>query len=241
MAECSTDFNCTEKAHFGCLRGMCQRIEGIKPNTCIVSPDNCPPEHHICQQGSCITTTATNITEDNCNPLKNNDDCIASGISLPINQQAAEELKSQGVIFSSSGDCKNAEGKSVSAQTNLKEMLNAEPLTVCNAECKTNGNPCVQTNITADGDMMFKLTQVRKSGKQFNVNSITTGEHKANSDHYKGKAVDLSAVGGTTYLELEAAFEKKLFNGIELVQCESKRKVVPCGSSEVDHLHVSYN
>ena len=239
--KCSEDFNCTENAHFGCLRGMCQRINNeTAPNTCTVSPDNCPPEHHICQGQSCITTTADVI--DNCNPVNGDNECKTGNIGdTLLNKLKAEELKKNGVVFSSSGDCKNIHGESVSANTNLQEMLKEEPLTICNAGCKTNGRPCAQTRITADSTMMFRLVNAQESGKQFTINSITTGDHGSGSDHYTGKAVDLSAAGGTTYADLMEEFKPKLFNGVRLAQCEDDRgKVVSNCGAGTRHLHISY-
>ena len=116
------------------------------------------------------------------------------GDTLENNKKMANSLNALGVTFNGGGDCSSASGK-VSAETNFRELQRGEGLTMCQSGCKTEsltGKTCVKSGITLNPKLLPALDLARRSILvEFNIESLATGDHSLNSDHYQGNAVDI--------------------------------------------------
>lgn len=239
---CTSNYNCTEKKHLECSHGMCQKVAGIGTDDCSYSPDNCPPERHVCSAGSCVATTNPSVTKDTCDISKGNSDCEGTVDSI-LDAQIAEQLANLGVPFVSSGSCTDASGTRVSPQTNFNQIRAGVPMTICSNGCTSTSNSCTGT-VTASAVMLTRMQNVWERGIHYQVTSISGGSHGKDSDHYQGKAIDVQPKDGVTYRALATAFRD---DSVRFLQCEdSNRKQITCDSSaKCDsggpcHLHVSY-
>lgn len=168
-----------------------------------------------------------------------------TGVDTIDNQNAANNLAASGVQFGTAGDCTNQNGQTVSASTNLNELQKGEGLTVCQNGCKTGaltGKLCAKTSGTLDSKVLQQLILAKNgTGVNFSVESLTTGDHTLNSDHYKGKAADLIPITPTAenYIALREQFKALNPTGT-YIACESSSGgvVANCGSGTT-HLHVS--
>ena len=166
-----------------------------------------------------------------------------TGVDTVDNQNAANNLVASGVQFGVVGDCSDQNGNKVSASTNLGELQRGEGLTVCQSGCKaTMLKACAKTNGTLDSKLLPQIALAKNgTGINFRVESLTTGDHSPNSQHYQGKAVDIIPVTPTpeNYVALREQF--KAFNPTgTYIACENNSGgvVASCGSGTT-HLHVS--
>ena len=260
----------SEPSHFVCNGDRCEKVKGFGGSTC--STDNgsrsctrhyaCakPPEPQVCTMvetpgldscdplnDACKKTFRKCTRVDKCeevsgtgtNQCDNNSDCIEGTGDFANNAEMARALETAGVTFDSAASCPGA-----SPQKNFQELKAGTPLTICHNKCSTDGIPCAVGTITANPDMMKDLVDLTGVySNNFKVNSLATGDHEVNSDHYKAKAVDLKPLNGTTYQQLYNTFTdlKDAYGKIHLIQCEFKGVKVDCASGGPDHIHVSYN
>ncbi len=168
-----------------------------------------------------------------------------TGIDTIDNQNAANNLVASGVQFGNSGDCSNQNGQIVNASTNLNELQSGTGLTVCQNGCKTGaltGKVCAKTTGTLNSKVLPQIALAKNgTGINFRVESLTTGDHSPNSQHYQGKAVDIIPISPTAanYVALREQF--KAFNPAgTYIACENNSGgvVANCGSGTT-HLHVS--
>jgi len=249
--------------HMGCNGDTCEMVDGSGSAVCS-GPKNCGPNatHSKCDfpnqkcaevpgQGTddctsdaqcighktCVVEKCQNVPGPGADTCANDDICL-HGIIPPSesNKEIAERLGAT-VDFDKNADCN---GKS--AYTNINELQNGQPLSVCHAGCSIDKKPCTQTNITADSNMLADLDRMaNKEGLTYRVTSIATGDHTDNSDHYKGKGVDIKAIGNTTYVQLEASVKQD--SNVRFTQCEDRSGAnIPCSSSpqNITHFHISY-
>lgn len=142
------------------------------------------------------------------------------------------------ISLASSGSCKDANGNSVTPDSNINEMIAGKPMTVCNATCVSSNTPCTgQANLS--NNIMQAMIKVDDKGfNKYIVNSIAGGQHTSEGSlHYKGKAIDIiipsvPKSGWQTYVD---EFNK---NGV-YARCEDNDgKTVACDPFAT-HLHVS--
>ena len=242
-SECKLDSqlnNCVE--HFACntTTQACELVHTPGLDGCTQNPNNCAKKFFRCVGSACIETIG-NFTESNCS---SDSQCKTSVDQVLSNEEAAKALADTRVPIDSSGQCKNSDGTSVSALTNFYELKTGESLTVCNSTCKTSGTPCTKSGITANTKMMNDLvaTATANPPLKYKINSIATGQHASNSDHYQGKGVDLGIVSGVDFPALKQKFLDLNTSGqIRLIQCENvSGDVVSCDSGSTRHLHVGY-
>ena len=237
---CTENRNCgSTPQHLDCngTTYLCAYIDGPGTNNCTegAEPRCAKKTFSKCVRiGACEKVDGTGA--DQCTK---GSDCVEGIGDFANNAESSRKLASDGVKFDNNAQCSGA-----SAQTNLTELENAKPLTICHNGCRTDGNPCVTGAITADPNILKDLITLKEVRKQnFKVNSLATGDHGVNSDHYKGKAVDLKALPGTSYSDMEDffGFMKANERNIKSFQCEFKSVKVDCASGGPDHIHVSYN
>lgn len=99
------------------------------------------------------------------------------------------------VILDTVGDCKDANGVTVSPQKNIASIAGGERATHCNNKC---GAPeriaCTGTTKLSRTmlDAIAKVGSATGPGISFRINSIAGGPHASNSKHYSGQAIDIS-------------------------------------------------
>ena len=149
-----------------------------------------------------------------------------------INAELAKQLLP---LCAGSPTCDN-----VFSCTTLNETAAEQPLTVCASGCTTNPALCEKKpTIQLSTQMLQALVLLKERGFSFNISSLTTGDHGPNSAHYTGNAVDLFAVGGTSYADLQRE------SGAMFKQCEKSGKPVTCPTTPgpsplADHIHLTY-
>jgi len=157
--------------------------------------------------------------------------CSGGFIDTPTAERAAaQKVFAEGHWAGAGSSCGNVGSKQV-----LQSVAGGAPPPVCSSGCTGSSicspNPSVNLNLT----MLSTLDAMDSEGLKFRINSLTTGSHVAGSAHYKGNAVDIKALPGTTYPQLEA----RLRPVGNFVQCELGRGVIPCSGSP-DHIHVAF-
>lgn len=129
----------------------------------------------------------------------------------------------------------------VNACSTLAAAAAGAPLPVCSSGCNSGTTCQTNTNVRLSMDMLTAIQALKESDKfSFAISSLTTGSHAANSAHYRGKAADFVATGGTTYPQLEQ--QLKFYNAGR-VQCENKvSAVISCNSpaSTIGHIHAEF-
>lgn len=161
---------------------------------------------------------------------------------LEANRATVNLLRNAGVGFLGSASCKNEQGQPVSAATNLGELESSQPLTVCKNGCGATAIvACTKSNFTANPKLLPALFLARQSGINFNITSLSTGDHAQNSRHYTGDAADLVPLQPTqnNYLSLKQQFRGLIGLGPR-IECEDNggNIVANCGSGTT-HLHAS--
>ncbi len=156
-------------------------------------------------------------------------------VSVDMKTLAAQVLSSTAISESSSGDCKDANGNQVSPASNLNELKEGRPMTVCNATCKKDGTPCTGS-VTPPMKMLNWMLEVASTGKSFTIVSISGGQHATNSAHYGGLAVDIDA-DNAEFAGLVDAFEAKGANKPQTA-CDLNGAFVDC--SLANHVHVDF-
>ena len=243
-AVCSNDRNCKDKVHNGCdttTQKCVDNIPGIGTDNCTVGDDTvCTrTSHKICASvGECIVVDGPGPNICNTNPDCKAGGTTGSGIDIIDNVGLANELRAAGIVLSNSASCSGA-----SARTNFDELQNGQPLTVCHSGCSTDGIACQQKGTTVLPQMLTDLKNLKQGQNlNFQINSLMTGDHAPNSDHYQGKGVDLKPLLGTTYQQLYDAMnqEKNLRGNIRLIMCENANGQVDCTKGSPNHIHISY-
>ncbi|MDP3779494.1 MAG: hypothetical protein Q8R30_05635, partial [bacterium] len=242
-ATCSGNENCGANAkHLGCADQKCAYVSGSGTNDCAEGDDPvCKKRntHKICASvGQCIEVDGPGPNICNTNPDCKAGGTTGSGIDIIDNVGLANELRAAGIGLSNSASCSGA-----SARTNFDELQNGQPLTVCHSGCSTDGIACQQKGNTVLPQMLIDLKNLKQGQNlNFQINSLMTGDHGPNSDHYQGKGVDLKPLLGTTYQQLYDAInqEKNLRGNIRLVQCENESGKVDCTKGSPNHIHISY-
>ena len=171
---------------------------------------------------------------------------LPTGIDIIDNKNAANSLSTSGVLFSGKGDCKDTGGNAVSAATNLGELQRGESLTVCKNGCKTGGDVCVKSGTLTNPmylnrNILQNLQLAKSAGNNFNITSLATGDHSANSDHYQGKAADLISLTAQDYINLRNQLQALPGAAKNKTFCEDiNGNVVPdCNLIKTTHLHFS--
>ncbi len=236
----STLNNC--KQHFGCNdKEQCVVIDSPGLDSCTQNPNSCPKTVFRCLAGACVETKGSFTTSD-CDPKNNGSECKGGADTILTNEEAIKRIANTLTQVDDNGDCKGPSGVPVSALTNFGELASGEPLTVCHNSCKTDGKPCTKQGFTANTKMLSDMATVAEAGMRYKINSIASGDHEKNSDHYTGKAVDLGVAPGIDFPALKQKFLDLNQNGqIRIIQCEDKNgaTIANCGSG-TRHLHISY-
>ena len=107
--------------------------------------------------------------------------------------QQALTLTGGSVNFSNSADCRPAESSALGVITSLQQRT--LPV-VCHNGCKTDGIPCAANGVYPDASMMGFMNYLKNQKVSATVTSITGGDHAANSEHYQGRAIDVTTSGG---------------------------------------------
>lgn len=148
-------------------------------------------------------------------------------------QQLATNLLS---LAGGAPSCGTSSGNMVGPGTNLREIRDGEALTVCSNGCTPSGGCAKNPSITFNMQILQALDELRReSGVNFVITSLTTGSHSPNSRHYQGNAVDISAVRGWTYSQVQSFFQNRGLTAF----CEaSGAGQVPCTNNVISHLHI---
>ena len=243
---CSEDVNCAEEPqHLACDKDtfMCGYTDGPGVNTCEYGEDpKCEISHNECKgENSCVKVAGAGESvcklgqDAQCGIILSVGEILFGADDVAFNKTLANQLSSV-VAFDTDADCDNK-----SAHTNLEELQNGQPITVCHNTCKSDKKPCDKKIKTVDPNMLNDLQRLTAKDLQYRVTSVATGKHKPDSDHYNGKGVDLKAINGTLYTQIETEIYKD--SKVKFVQCENiDGDKIPCSSSpkNITHLHVSY-
>ncbi len=164
-----------------------------------------------------------------------------TGVDTIDNQNAANSLVTAGVLFSGKGDCTDASGNQVSAATNFTELTQGQSLTVCQNGCSAGLNVCSKSSITLNSNVLRDLQLAKSAGNNFNISSLATGDHSANSDHYQGKAADLVSQTAQDYINLRNQLQALPGTAQNKTFCEDKNgnAVLDCNLTQTTHLHFS--
>lgn len=167
-----------------------------------------------CTKGSC----------DNCLTT----DCVETAIGCAAGpmSEITQALIDNGITFSSAADCDAA-----NANLNKQELLDGNTtLTTCCDQCVCAGLPpdtCYPPEhpnaATLNPLILETLLDTAEAGFDFQVESLTTGDHSPSSAHYEGAAVDVTPPTAALKSQLEIA-------------CAGLCSVVP----EASHLHMVF-
>jgi|GEM_PF-3518729 len=113
--------------------------------------------------------------------------------SMGLEELAKKILSNTNIQWDGNADCKDAAGKPVTPRRNIEELSRKEPMTICNASCRTSA--CTGSG-TPPKEMLEAMLNVART-KKYTITSISGGQHgKNSSDHYKPGALDIVPSGG---------------------------------------------
>ncbi|OGZ47323.1 MAG: hypothetical protein A3J54_03460 [Candidatus Ryanbacteria bacterium RIFCSPHIGHO2_02_FULL_45_13b] len=198
-------------------------------------PTNCTQKYCKKSDGTDATGQCKEVTKNSCDTLAGptgtwDDSPPESCTGGSANALITQSLINNGVTFSSDSSCGG-----VHASTNKSELLASKRLTTCFHGC-TPSSSCTPEATELSSSLLQTLDNV-SSSLNFNITSLTTGNHGSKSKHYQGRAADLQPIGGS-YLQLENKI-KSVCGGC-FTQCERGGGVVSCSSGTADHLHVHF-
>ncbi len=159
------------------------------------------------------------------------------------NQTSASILQRDGITFVGGGSCKDTSGNPVGAATNLTEIQNSQPLTTCQSGCSSNSLLTCFNKVSLNPAVLGALVATeRGTGVKFQITSLTTGDHAANSDHYQGNAADIQPLSQTQNNYVILRDQLRAFSGpSNRVECENNAGVAiaTCGVGTT-HVHASF-
>ncbi len=98
--------------------------------------------------------------------------------------------------------------------------------------CITGG---VSGTVTVNPAILSNLLDLAQSGTRFMITSLTTGMHSANSDHYRGEAVDIAPAGTAGPAWFSPRDYLNRIGGTAFCESPSGVKLPTCGGA--DHIH----
>ncbi|WKZ26882.1 MAG: hypothetical protein QY311_01885 [Candidatus Paceibacterota bacterium] len=154
-------------------------------------------------------------------------------------QAAAQRLLTQGgVTFSTSADC----GAPNHARGNIDSLAAGQLPSVCSNRCAAGCTPGgASGTVTVDQRILDGLIALSQNGHQFVVSSLTTGSHSANSQHYRGTAVDITIPSGDSAKWRAARDFLALRGGYVICEAAGGAVVADCAVSQTNHIHWQLN
>lgn len=149
-------------------------------------------------------------------------------------QQLAQQVKDT-YTLSSSGDCKDASGNTVSPASNMQEVIDGKSMTACHDGCAKDGSACTG-QVNPSTSLLQAMITVADGKPKMTVNSFAGGDHSANSQHYKGTAVDISMNGIQNISQSIVDQFKSL--GSPYAICDQNGTKVTCPSG--NHVHADF-
>lgn len=164
-----------------------------------------------------------------------------SSINATDSQRAAYNLisvsKQNQVLISSSASC----GSGSDPKSVIEQAATGKPIVVCSAGCHCSPDP----KITLNSQMLTATSQISATVKTLTITSVTGGEHTENSDHYKGKALDVVPASSDpkVWQQVVDSYKSKGASQNQ-TSCDLNGKLLPCANvagKSGGHIHVSYN
>lgn len=158
-----------------------------------------------------------------------------TSVPVPSDEQALAKIVLNDGVCGGTASCGG-----VNSCSSLQSVANGDPPPVCFNGCSSGSTCNANSSVHLSTSMLKAIDGLKTAdGLSFLLSSLTTGSHSANSLHYRGKAADFVATGGTTYSQLETQLNQK--PGIGYVQCENSAGTkIACSSSGAAHIHAEF-
>jgi len=111
---------------------------------------------------------------------------------------ATQILANTNIQLATGGDCSSPSGV-VSPQKNMQSIAAGKKAAACSPKCNAPGvgsSGCMDDKTTLSNTMLEAIWTVGQT-KTFTINSISGGPHSSSSQHYVGRAIDISPITQT--------------------------------------------